>query len=1119
MSDSLVILSDDDDQSEEIPEVDPMIMNTMVLSTNVFKDDPAPSFQDLAGSNETLQKIAENMQIILDQDGFVKYGKENRRDLSIVIRTFIYQAAIQAKQSVAPIANVSNAPTKSQKNSQNASHVSQEDFQKLTKELLKAQQEAAELDNRYKVSERIQEELRNDIKSLHAENENLFKQNAELLRKISDSRREFDTQILGMKQECEKAEDSVREMQDKLQMSEFSTKRLERQLEDANKDLAAANANLVMTRSKLESKSMKVSTYKQQTQNMTSKLHNVESENEELRLQLGDLMAKLESMSKELEDLEPEKVSAEREEHERIAHSLKSITDLCQAQADEIVELQKLRAKSVALIQKQNNLIQAISADLEETKNECTQVRERSIDLEEKCKTQTIIERDNLDPIKEMLHEQFGDLETNEDVKECIQKLLSREDGEVYQKNNAVLLNIIENQLRFIGNLAKSGEIQLFLLSSPEANETLLETQSFKQDIIVEIARCRQFLAENDLLPEDQIPASNMAALEVNKYNNNEEKTRTQFDIASFATLSAELIRRLSESLVDEHNNLIEQINEAASIAGIENNDPVQIAEDIVAKFKTFRQFAKAAHDASEGQFDFNNFDESVGFAGKYIQRCSQVLRALENELRPVINFDGETDEIPAQAALFIKQMMKEIEDMEIESVNDMRKQLQEVREELESEKENSTNIISKLETQLQETTNELKDAEDKITGLNRDVTTANQQIEDLKTHRSDLENKLQLLHENYAEIEQDLLKVRQDNETLRNESIARQKKYDERVNNLLEEERTSHVEDVEQIKRKYETRLAKLQKELETKSAKLSEAKAALKQLISEYDAAFRKQKEATAALRLQNQTLITRLSEPVSNVSKKSNREEALQSEIKGLQAEKQVLLARIEQLTSGIEEAQAARDNYWQSQMALRENEVEQSKKEAKEAALESHTNFVYKLCEIVEQFAPRDFESTEEEALAIVKDISDRLSAAQSELDALKKRPATPKKEEKLTEQVSRAVAALKSVAEWEKWARNIIITLANEEPPSAPNQMRKKIGDLAIAGVAGESSRVISSLRSQKQFLLQGAANTQALPISAKGIALATRAAVRISKNAGNNTSIVAPNSKSSISFH
>ena len=143
-SSSPLIPSDDDQVEEEIPELDPIIMNQMVLATDPFKDDPAPDFRTLAGDSEELKTIATNLEKILTADGYVKYSKENRKDLSLVIRTFIYQSAIMAKQSIAPIANVSAAPQKSPTTKSAQSQVSVEDFQKLTKELLKAQQEAKE---------------------------------------------------------------------------------------------------------------------------------------------------------------------------------------------------------------------------------------------------------------------------------------------------------------------------------------------------------------------------------------------------------------------------------------------------------------------------------------------------------------------------------------------------------------------------------------------------------------------------------------------------------------------------------------------------------------------------------------------------------------------------------------------------------------------------------------------------------------------------------------------------------------------------------------------------------------------------------------------------------------
>ena len=147
---------------------------------------------------------------------------------------------------------------------------------------------------------------------------------------------------------------------------------------------------------------------------------------------------------------------------------------------------------------------------------------------------------------------------------------------------------------------------------------------------------------------------------------------------------------------------------------------------------------------------------------------------------------------------------------------------------------------------------------------------------------------------------------------------------------------------------------------------------------------------------------------------------------------------------------------------------------------------------------------------------------KLTVSSAEIQSLRSRSLSPSKEgrqnlsQQTSEEASKATAAIKSTSEWEKWAKDVISTIANEQPPIDSQQMRRKISDLALAGVANESERVISSLRSQKELLLQGAADVVPSPLKAKGVALAAWSAIRLAQSAGKISSILSPNSSSII---
>ncbi|EAX98420.1 hypothetical protein TVAG_264690 [Trichomonas vaginalis G3] len=1124
----------DDDGLLDIQEVDPLIMNPMLLSSKKFDNDKPPDLIKLAGDSEELRDIAIKMKKLFETEGFVKYSRENRADLEFVIRTFAYQVSKLAQQSIAPIASVASAPANKGKdaNQKEKAQISQEDFQKLTRELLKVQQEAADLDARYKISERTKEALRNELKQTREENNAMAQKVAELNHSLSKERASYDNIIQNLKKDLSTAQDAEREAKDKQSMAEFNVTRLERQIDDLNQELANEKSNNVVTRAKIDARSIKVANYKEQLQAQSSELHHLEAENEDLKMQNGELMNKIESMSNELEELKPENLAAQKSENERVAKALAQITSLCQSQADEINQLYKFRTKTLDLVHKQNEYIGTLTNELTETQialeqsNDASQtyetpVKSRDITLEEQpsYKTQTIIERDTLEPIRELLRDQYGDLD-NAGVQQVVEDLLNSKEKQKETNYTPELLNIIENQLRFINNLARSGKMQLFLLSSPKANETLIESQSFRQDVAVEVARCRQFLSEHDLMPESDLPPPDMAEKDFEKISNSENK-RKDFDVASFSALSSELIRRLSESLIDQNNELVTRIKSASEIINFEGT-PLESLDSIINQLKSTRVFTKNCKDVLEEEFDYNNLDDSFSKIFPFVKQMSGIRTSLENDLRTVINFDGPIEEVPLRSSQLIQQIQNEFDSLEVSTVNDMKNQLQAVHEQLENEKETSTNVINNLEMNLQQKQNELKEAEERFANIQKELKENQDTLADTKQNLQSTENKLTLLQGTYDDLENEMKRVREENESLQKETQDRQQKYDQRVSQLINQEKEQHDQDVKSLTEKFNEKIDKVQKQLDTKSAKLAEAKSTLKQLINEYDVAFRKQKETTAALRTQNQALMQRINEGSigsKSKGKTTTKEEALTSEVKGLQAERQILLGRIDQLSARVDQAQKARDSYWQSQLEIKENEISQTKKDLEEVAKEAHQNYLAKLSAVLEQFAPADFDGNDQQILDLIQSLADKLENAESQIIALKRKVNSPKKEENPSEQVSKAVAAIKSVDEWEKWCKSLIQNVAHEIPPTDANKMRKKVSDLCIAGSANKSAEIISSLRLQKEIFVKGAANAKPTVFyGCKGLFLATWFAVKMSRNSGQTSTIAAPNSRSFVSF-
>lgn len=1122
-------------------DADPFKIGRISLGCKKFEEDPPPQLMELAGDNEGLQLIAENLKILMDQQGFVKYSKENRADIELGIRTFVYQAANLAKQSIAPIANVQPAGTPV--NPKTATNEEQKEFTKENYEKLKArclqlEKENQRLDYNIKAAERIRDDLKTENTNLQNENEALFDKNSELIKLLNESRRENANQGLKMKELEMKFSEDGTNLTDQLELSKFTIQRLEKQLENTNEDLSAATAQVSILKSKLAAKNAKITDFKKQAQNQAIQYHQIEAENDQLNIQLNNLMTKLEEMSHEIDDLNPQRHAELEEERNRLLRGVKKLTLLCEQQANEISVIQDAYNRSGAVLQRQNQLIAAYDSKMgaaymerDQAVAEQTQLREEAtraeISLsqvaqptaEEQSKIETF------EDVRSQLTSKFGDLD-EDGVKGAVSELLSTEGLLEMKAQNKRLLGLIENQLRFLSKLTTSGEMELFLISTPNADDTLLEDQAYRDLVLVEIARCRQFLADNGFADAAPSVHSGRSFLEAHK-----ELTlpvREGFDAAAFALQAAEIIRAFSAKLVETNQRLMEGLEPIRELLQLDCAIE-DVPGESLQTLRKVRAFFKAAKDATEEDFDYLSFDSSVDFLGQFVRESASIRRSIEDDLRPLINFDGATPEVPASAAQFIRDMMAEIEGMEIASANELRKQLSALREELDGEKEQSTRVIGELEIELERKDEENKDLSERLKKNEAQLKDTAAQLAFVTSKRDDLAMKYDQINMHYEDVSRDLASAREENNGMREELKQRASAYDARAMKLLNEERQQHADDMDALETKFRVREEKMREDLEAKSAKLAEAKKTLKKLIEDYDTAFRKQKEATAALRAQNQQLAGRLAERsvVSRSPRKQTTElEQLKSEIRSLEAEKSMLSVKLSQVSERAEKAAAARDNYWESQMAVRDTEVSKSQLEMEEAAKEELMDYVGKVGGALEAYAPRQFGGGEEETLELVRSVVARLAEAERTAAALAaaRKPPVPerKTEEEKTAEMAKAVQAIATVGEWEKWARSTFANASREAAPEEPRELRRRIADMAISSLSQRRLlERLESLRAQKAALLAGAADaTPDAALHAAPLFQAVLAVARLARGCDGGGSVIGSRSptKSGLSI-
>lgn len=1143
-----------DHDSNKSVEVNALLLFSIEAAVREFEGEP-PTLEALAMEDENLLKIAREFGELFNQEGFVKYSKQNRTVLEKAIRTFIHQASILSKQMVAPISTNNLETSQSGRSTspkilKESSKIAKDDFERLTRELLRSEQELAQKDEEIKKMRCNEAELTQSLRDLKEKKDILFQQKQELARERDEARRIADDMRISNKDFEERTSEKTSALIDQIGLNNFTIKRLEDQLTSVSEELANSNAYISTLKSKLSSKDKKIENLKKYFTDAQLQLKDSEAVIENNRLIQSELTQKIESMAKEIDDLSPEKIEAERNEYGKLLLGFKKLTSLCEQQAEEITELSKNQSKATDLIQHQNQLIIEYVQRLDSAAYERDQAVSQVLSYHEADNTQAdmpqSINNISSDPkspmrrgldcthsntcndqaeaylqIKELLREQFGEL-TIPTVLTTIKSLLKSQKSEMGEDaDNCVvtrLLNLIENQLRFIGKLAHSGDLETFLISSPNADTTLIEDQYYRDLILIEVARCKQYLSEINLTLDQEKQYDVPTPVQINQFidahKSKDYMTRESFNIATYAVQTAEVFRAFSSNISDNFNAFMEDIRSTFDLINF-NGRLENYGSHLLSKLREFHQTSKYCFDSVGGGFDYDNFSDSNMFIRAYVRSSSLIRNALEKDLRAQIDLDCNVEDIPGRISSYIEDMRRKFDMIEITSVNDLRSQIRALSEELNLEKEQSTAELSRLEGEilnLREANNQLEEAKKSITEKLNDT---KKELEETLKRKEEIENRFDLFNENYVKIEDDLERVRMENSSLLENLNEKKKQFDKRVSNLLEQERKQHDEVVQNMKNKHKEVEEKLREDLQNKSNKLSEAKKTLKELIKQYSDAFQKQKDATSALRQQNEALINKITDynqRSKNPQKNNTAIEHLKSEIKSLAAEKKVLEAKLQQVIDKSQKAQLAKDNYWESQIALKQDELNKLLVSKEKVVNEEFMKYVSRLADALEAFAPRCFDGTPEQTEKLVLEVCKRLGEAQRSVAALQasRRQESPVKDKLDIEDLGNSVAMTRRLDDWEKWGRDTYVNITSHEAPGDVKLLRRKLADMAIASVSQRLLlKRIDSLHFQKYAMLNGALEAQRHgPLSARGFFCAVVALIRMQIQTSKKASIL-----------
>lgn len=1086
---------------EVIPEVDTYTISAMTISTDFFSSDIAPTLQQLAGNSKELITYAENLHSILNQKGYVKYSCESRKEIERSLRIFIHQIVKSTKESL--------LKQFEEQRIEESKIASIQNTLSLTASQLTATQEKLQVtEHKTTEYEQIISDLKSELSGLHSEYETLFQEKTGLLQKLNQMKREHDSVISNMKGKYDSLEEKCRDLQDQIKLGNFAKGRLETQLESANEEISTAQSELFIAKSKINSKSEKIEQLKSKCQQALIEKEKLDSENHTLTIKQNELLEKLEQLENKIAQMSPEHNQKLQEEADQLRTALTNLSELCEAQSNDLVSLQQKQHDSTELLQKQFDLINQYDIEVSSLKdeNESLQTQLDSSNSTMQSLKQQLEENKSLvsngesvTKLQSLLTPRFGE----RNILDVVKGLLDGSTNDEMKSQNIRLIGLIENLLRFLSKIVNTGEIQMMLISSDTKSRELRNEFAFKDDILIEIARCRQFISQYGLDTKEGPKQENIIAQFARLSSSDSSQDRELFEIISSLSLQMSIMKKMCEKLTYENSAIVSQLEQVAEIVNFDVESNEDLVHAVTEKLFNFQEFSKKLADIVEDDFDPQSFDSVLSFLLLFVGNAASILHEFDTKVRESYSYDGLLADMPDFVIDTFEKLSRAAQEAEELEVENIRQQLNELRNEFMEEKENSSNYIEQLENEAKTKDAAIEQLTDENQTLTKELEQAKSEVSDLAQRNTDIETKNAKFVENYQELEQDVDRLRGENKQIVELMDQKAKSFDERLDRLLKEERAQHEKDLKRTETRLQKKEEKIKEEIKEKNEKIAQLKNKLKEVITSYESAFKKQKEVTQVLRQQNELLAEKASK-TSESPGKTKEIEQLRAELKSSNAEKQMLQMRLKQSKENLDNLQSIRDNFWAAQISQRESGFNRTLNETVSKAEKRMNDLYDQLLMLVTPLAPK---ANKDNILDSVQDIIEKLSDYES-------KQKTKNNENNIDQQTQ--IKTIQALQEWDRWGRDLFINVTDGEIPcQSCKDLRYILGEMILASI-GHRKLIwrLESLRIQKKALQLGYTKQKyydSSQITFSSVLLSVVTAVRMMRRSGHYPTLYVQN--------
>lgn len=1114
--DNISILMGLDEDADYTPQVDSMVMGQLELALNKFNGE-FKELEQICENVKDMKKIGEFKSIILRIKQIFKNDK--REIFSIADKDLVYKTICIIVNTISGLKIDDN----DRFHSSDTTDTSDRSIKAIKDQLEETQKQAAKYQNQFNTAQRELNALKSENETLKQDIEENYNKNQELIKKINDIRRQADREKLSLMKEIDTSSTELQDVKSKLLQIESANARLTKQLEISGDENSELTKEIALVKSKLESKREKNESMEGEVTDLQVKISSLESEKDLLANEVLVLKTTISEQSAILSDSNSQNYIKLKNEFNDISNLNRNLSELVEHHSEEYVELVQRVKKLKDLVKRQLEIVnyydqiatRSVSKS-EKLQNEVNKLNEELNMLKYKDS-----DDDNFLPgrygsvlqkIKKLIDERSGSQNDPENLPDLIEDLILGASNSELIDQNFRLFDIIENQLRFISNLASSGDIK-FLLLKPDGQEEVDE--AFKDTILVEIARARQFITQNG--QKCDIGDKNARDFLLNMPKNNPLVREAYITIASQA-INCEVVRKIGEKSQASYSSMLSELLSVAHIVNFEGNNS-KIASFIAEKLRKFRIFAKKVHDTivDDDDFNYEDFDSTIEYIAKYLHVAGSIMRQVDTDLRNTLRFDGDISEIPFQARSRIDELNNSVSAISEHSVEEMQHRLDEERSLREIEKTNNANKVNQLRATIKKITNEKDRLEDTITTMEQQIRELSNQKSEINKKKVEFESRLQKMIINYKDIENDLANAKAESEALRKDIESRKEKFKERLEMITGEEKEAHRVDLQRMERRYMVKEQKIKDELDSKKKKINELKQRISTIKEQYEEELKKQREVSNEILKHNKMLIEKMNNQELPDHFSDRKLEKLQAEIKSLTAEKQMLQHKVMEAQDNSNKIAQFKDSFWREELSMRENELTRVLTEEADEIREQFANFVDSIVKSFSEFVndkgPRNsFNSSDTNSvLEMVRNTCAKFRLLEQD---------NTKTSADKSSELKKAVQDMRALNEWDRWARDLFVSVTSGElPAQGSRELRFLISEMALSSISHRRLLYrLESLRYQKNLLKTGIVTDPNKPLTIGVVISTVKSVIRMLIKSGHSTNSVTRRLLSSSHF-